>query len=169
MKRLGFSLFVVLLFSLSASAAEYAVITTEYGDIRIELYAEKAPQTVANFRKLARQGFYDGLSFHRVVPGFVVQGGDPLGNGTGGPGYDLPAEIDPQLKHLAGTVATARKGDQVNPQRRSSGSQFYICLAPQPHLDGGYTIFGQVVAGMEAVQRIKPGDRMQKVVVETAP
>ncbi|WP_305041445.1 peptidylprolyl isomerase [Geoalkalibacter sp.] len=152
-----------------AAAAEFAVIETEHGTIRIELHAEQAPQTVANFRKLAREGFYDGLSFHRVVPGFVVQGGDPLGNGTGGPGYDLPAEIHPSLKHQVGAVATARKGDRVNPERRSSGSQFYICLDPQPHLDGGYTIFGQVVEGMEVVRRIQAGDRMRKVSIATQP
>ena len=169
MKRVWLLLVMALLFSLPASAAEYAVISTDYGDIRIELYADKAPKTVANFQKLAREGFYDGLTFHRVVPGFVVQGGDPLGNGTGGPGYEVPAEISPDLKHLTGTVATARKGDQVNPKRRSSGSQFYICLAPQPHLDGGYTIFGQVVEGLELVPKIKMGDRMKKVTIQSAP
>lgn len=160
---------LLAVFAVPAAAKDFALIQTEHGTIRIELYAEKAPQTVANFRKLARDGFYDGLSFHRVVPGFVVQGGDPLGNGTGGPGYDLPAEIHPSLKHQVGAVATARKGDRVNPERRSSGSQFYICLEPQPHLDGGYTIFGQVVEGMEVVRRIQAGDRMQKVSIEGQP
>jgi len=144
-------------------AVEQAVIKTSYGEIVIQLHAEQAPKTVANFKKLASEGFYNGLSFHRVVPGFVVQGGDPAGNGTGGPGYTVEAEIDPTLKHLTGTVATARKGDRVNPQKRSSGSQFYICLAPQPHLDGGYTIFGQVIEGMEAVKKIRKGDQMLEV------
>lgn len=144
-------------------AAERAVITTKHGKITIELHEKQAPKTVANFKKLAREGFYNGLSFHRVVPGFVVQGGDPAGNGTGGPGYTVEAEIDPNLKHLTGTVATARKGDRVNPQKRSSGSQFYICLAPTPHLDGGYTIFGQVVEGMDAVKKVRKGDKMEKV------
>jgi len=144
-------------------AAERAVITTSYGEVVIALYDQQAPKTVANFKKLAREGFYNGLTFHRVVPGFVVQGGDPAGNGTGGPGYTVEAEIDPELKHLTGTVATARLGDRANPEKRSSGSQFYICLAPQPQLDGGYTIFGQVVEGMDKVEKIRKGDQMIKV------
>ncbi|MDO3378206.1 peptidylprolyl isomerase [Geoalkalibacter halelectricus] len=160
---------VVMALALPAAAEELAVISTDHGEIRIALHADKAPQTVENFIKLAREGFYDGLTFHRVVPGFVVQGGDPLGNGTGGPGYDIPAEIHPDLKHLTGTLATARKGDRVNPERRSSGSQFYICLAPQPQLDGDYTIFGQVVAGMEVVEKIQVGDRMNQVRIEGGP
>jgi len=152
-----------------ALAADFAVVTTQYGDIRIELYADKAPKTVANFVKLASEGFYDGLTFHRVIPGFVVQGGDPKGTGTGGPGYTIEAEIHPALKHVSGAVATARLGDQVNPQKRSSGSQFYICLAPQPHLDGEYTVFGQVVEGMDNVMKIRKGDRMEKVRIVSAP
>lgn len=151
-------------------AADTAIITTEHGDIKIELYSEKAPKTVANFKKLAQDGFYDDLTFHRVIPGFVVQGGDPKGNGTGGPGYTVEAEIDPSLKHVRGAVATARRGDRVNPERRSSGSQFYIVLAPQPHLDGAYTIFGQVIEGMDVVDQIAKGDRMQHVsIIEAAP
>ena len=167
MKRL--LLVAALLLSTVAVAwgADQAVITTRYGAITIALYADKAPKTVANFEKLARQGFYNGLTFHRVVPGFVVQGGDPKGNGSGGPGYDLPAEIDPHLKHLTGTVAMARLPDSVNPQRRSSGSQFYICLAPQPELDGKYTIFGRVVKGMDRVFKIRRGDRMEKVTIRS--
>lgn len=164
MKRV---LILLSLLSLAAPALarDYAVITTRHGDIKIELFTDKAPKTVANFKKLAREGFYDGLTFHRVIPRFVVQGGDPKGNGTGGPGYTIEAEIDPTLKHLTGTVAMARLGDTVNPQRRSSGSQFYICLAPQPQLDGGYTIFGQVVEGMNKVPEIVKGDKMEKVVI----
>ncbi|PLX99212.1 MAG: peptidylprolyl isomerase [Desulfuromonas sp.] len=157
------SLSLALLAGCSKHAAEQAVISTTHGDIVIELHEEQAPKTVANFKKLAREGFYNGLTFHRVVPGFVVQGGDPAGNGTGGPGYTVEAEIDPALKHLTGTVATARLGDRANPERRSSGSQFYICLAPQQHLDGGYTIFGQVIEGMDAVKNIRKGDKMEKV------
>jgi len=159
----GFFLFLLLSASTAMASGPQAVILTDHGEIHLELYEEQAPQTVANFRKLVEQDFYDGLSFHRVVPGFVVQGGDPAGNGTGGPGYDLPAEIDPQLKHRTGTLAMARKGDQVNPQRRSSGSQFYICLAPQPHLDGAYTIFGQVQEGMDAVRKVRAGDRILNI------
>lgn len=141
-----------------------ATIQTDKGDIVIRLYPDVAPKTVENFVKLARQGFYNGLTFHRVVPGFVIQGGDPVGDGSGGPGYTLDAEIS-SLSHITGTVAMARRPDEVNPERRSSGSQFYICLAPQPHLDGQYTIFGEVIQGMDTVLRITSGDVMRKVVI----
>ncbi len=141
----------------------YAIVNTDRGKIVIELYPAEAPKTVANFEKLARDGFYDKLTFHRVEPGFVVQGGDPAGNGTGGPGYELPAEISPSEKHVRGTVAMARRGDQVNPERKSSGSQFYICLAPAPFLDGQYTIFGGVVEGMNVVDKLKVGDHIQQI------
>ena len=141
----------------------YAILDTDRGTIVIELYPAVAPKTVANFEKLSKDGFYNNLTFHRVEPGFVVQGGDPQGNGMGGPGYDVPAEISPTEKHLRGTVAMARKGDQVNPERKSSGSQFYICLAPAPFLDGQYTSFGGVVEGMNVVDQIKVGDHIKKV------
>jgi peptidyl-prolyl cis-trans isomerase B (cyclophilin B) len=159
------SMLLLLLAAGPALTREYALIDTRHGQIKMELYPDKAPKTVANFKKLANEGFYDGLTFHRVVPGFVAQGGDPQGNGAGGPGYTIDAEIHPALKHIPGAVATARLGDQVNPQKRSSGSQFYICLAPAAHLDGGYTIFGQVVNGMDTVLKITKGDRMEKVVI----
>jgi len=140
-----------------------AVITLESGaEIRIEFYPQDAPKTVENFVTLARKGFYNGLSFHRVVPGFVVQGGDPKGNGTGGPGYQIKAEFS-QRKHLRGTLAMARSQDPD-----SAGSQFYITYGPQPHLDGSYTVFGQVVAGMEHVDAIKQGDRMRTVAIAEA-
>jgi peptidyl-prolyl cis-trans isomerase B (cyclophilin B) len=141
----------------------YATLDTDKGTIVIELYPAVAPKTVANFEKLSKDGFYNNLTFHRVEPGFVVQGGDPQGNGMGGPGYDVPAEISPTEKHLRGTLAMARKGDQVNPERKSSGSQFYICLAPAPFLDGQYTTFGGVVEGMNVVDQIKVGDHIKKV------
>ena len=141
----------------------YATLDTDRGTIVIELYPAVAPKTVANFEKLSKDGFYNNLTFHRVEPGFVVQGGDPQGNGMGGPGYDIPAEISPTEKHLRGTLAMARKGDQVNPERKSSGSQFYICLAPAPFLDGQYTTFGGVVEGMDVVDQIKVGDHIKKV------
>jgi cyclophilin family peptidyl-prolyl cis-trans isomerase len=147
------------------NTGHYATLETDRGNIVIELYPSVAPKTVANFEKLSKDGFYNNLTFHRVEPGFVVQGGDPSGNGTGGPGYELPAEISPTEKHLRGTVAMARKGDQVNPERKSSGSQFYICLAPAPFLDNQYTIFGGVVEGMEVVDKIKVGDHIKKVVL----
>ncbi len=145
----------------------YAILDTDRGEIVVELYATEAPKTVANFEKLSKDGFYNKLTFHRVEPGFVVQGGDPAGNGTGGPGYELPAEISPTEKHLRGTLAMARKGDQFNPDRKSSGSQFYICLAPAPFLDGQYTVFGGVVEGMNAVDQIKVGDHIKKVTLSS--
>ncbi len=147
----------------------YAIIDTEHGSVVIELYPAVAPKTVANFEKLVNKGFYNGLTFHRVVDGFVVQGGDPNGDGSGGPGYEIVAEINPNEKHLRGTVATARTGDDVNPERKSSGSQFYICLAPQPGLDGQYTIFGGVVKGMSVVDQIKVGDHMKKITLSSKP
>src|SRR2546427_4011944 len=123
-----------------------AVIVMEKGgEIQIELFPEDAPKTVESFIALSKKGFYDGLTFHRVEPGFVAQGGDPKGDGTGGPGYTLKAEFNPR-KHVRGTVAMARA---QNPD--SAGSQFYICFAPAPSLGGKYTVFGQVVKGMDVV------------------
>ena len=134
------------------------VITLDNGnEIRMEFYPDDAPKTVENFVTLAKKGFYNGLVFHRVVPDFVVQGGCPQGNGTGGPGYTIKAEFNKQ-QHLRGTVAMARS---QSPD--SAGSQFYICYGPTPHLDGNYTVFGRVVSGMEHVDRIKQGDRMKTV------
>lgn len=141
--------------------AYQATIATEKGDIVVALDADAAPQTVNNFVFLAREGFYDGLTFHRVVPDFVVQGGDPLGSGTGGPGYTLPAEIE--LDHVKGAIAMARRGDDVNPLRESSGSQFYITLEETPNLDGAYTVFGQVVEGMDVVESIAQGDVIETI------
>ena len=138
-----------------------ATISTDKGEIVVQLDVKAAPQTVNNFVFLAREGFYDGLTFHRVEPKFVIQGGDPLGNGTGGPGYTVPAEI--KLPHGEGAIAMARRGDQVNPTRASSGSQFYITLAPTPFLDGGYTAFGRVIAGMEVVKSISIGDFIETI------
>ena len=140
------------------------VITLENGnEIRLELYPGDAPKTVENFVTLAKKGFYNNLTFHRVVPNFVVQGGCPKGNGTGGPGYTIPAEFNKQ-KHVRGTVAMARSQDPD-----SAGSQFYICYGPTPHLDGSYTVFGKVVSGMEHVDKIQQGDRMTSVrIVEDA-
>jgi cyclophilin family peptidyl-prolyl cis-trans isomerase len=129
------------------------------GRIVIEFYPEDAPNTVDNFIKLANKGFYDGLTFHRVEPGFVVQGGCPLGTGYGGPGYTIKAEFNSR-KHLTGTVAMAR-----GPDPDSAGSQFYICLAPAPFLDGEYTVFGQTIEGMDLVKGIVKGDVMKKVTI----
>jgi cyclophilin family peptidyl-prolyl cis-trans isomerase len=131
----------------------------------IELDESAAPETVANFEKLLRHKFYKGLKVHRVIPHMLVQMGDPLTRftdrsrvGTGGPGYTLPPEI--HLRHTAGAVAMSRLGDKVNPARRSSGSQFYICLKPMPELDGQYTVFGHVTDGMEVLEELslEPAD-----------
>jgi peptidyl-prolyl cis-trans isomerase B (cyclophilin B) len=148
---------------IDTSKTYIATISTAKGDIVVQLDASAAPLTVNNFVFLAEQGFYDGLTFHRVEPGFVIQGGDPTGTGAGGPGYTVPAEI--QLPHVEGAIAMARRGDQVNPDRASSGSQFYITLAPTPFLDEGYTAFGHVIEGMEVVQAIAIGDVIEKMTI----
>jgi cyclophilin family peptidyl-prolyl cis-trans isomerase len=140
-----------------------ATIKTAKGAIVAELYPKDAPQHVNNFVFLARDGFFNNLTFHRVVAGFVIQGGDPLGTGTGGPGYNIPPEI--KAKHTNGALAMARQGGpaQTTP---SSGSQFYITLAPQPGLDGQYTVFGQVTSGLEVVAKIAIGDVIHSVTIE---
>lgn len=127
------------------------------GRVRIELYVDQAPNTVDNFLRLVDNGFYNGLRFHRVVPNFVVQAGDPKADGTGGPGWTIKFERN-NLPHLEGTLAMARKQDLD-----SAGSQFYICLTPQPHLDGQYCAFGQVVEGMDVVRTIRAGDVIRSI------
>ncbi|MCX8006801.1 MAG: peptidylprolyl isomerase [Coriobacteriia bacterium] len=145
---------------------EVAVIETRKGEIRIAFYPDDAPNHVASFIELCESGFYDGTTFHRVEPGFVVQGGDPNSKtgagpvGTGGPGWRLKAEFN-NRPHLEGTVAMARAKDPD-----SAGSQFYICLAPAPFLDGKYTVFGHVIDGMDVVKAIVPGDEMVSVRIE---
>lgn len=141
-----------------------AVLHTSKGEIVCELMSKKAPLSVTNFVSLAKEGFYNGLTFHRVVPSFVIQGGDPEGTGQGGPGYTLPAEIG--LPHAKGALAWARLPDQVNPEKRSSGSQFYITLEEVPYLDGEYTVFGQTIKGFEVVKSIKPGDKISKIEIQ---
>jgi len=129
------------------------VIETGLGNIEVELRPDKAPLTCENFANLVNDGYYDGLTFHRVIPNFMIQGGCPLGTGTGGPGYTVPAEIT-DLKHTLGALACARQSDQVNPKKASSGSQFYITDTETPHLDGQYTVFGYTVKGIEVVKQI---------------
>ncbi len=141
-----------------------ATIKTAKGDIVVELNAQAAPQTVNNFIYLAQNGFYDGLTFHRVEPGFVIQGGDPLGNGTGGPGYDIPPEI--KLPHVDGAIAMARQGGPPE-STPSSGSQFYITIGAQPNLDNNYTVFGVTIRGQEVVRAIQVGDVIQRIDVTT--
>lgn len=144
---------------------EVAVIETSHGTIIFEFFPLVAPIHAMNFKKLASVGFYDSTTFHRIVPGFVIQGGDilsrddnPSNDGTGSTGYTLPAEFG--KKHLRGAVAAARMADQVNPRKESSGCQFYICLADHPFLDkAGYTVFGQVIKGLDVVDKIARVDR----------
>lgn len=149
----------------------FAILKTEKGDIRIQLFADKAPKTVNNFVFLARQGFYDNTTFHRVIPGFMAQGGDPTGTGSGGPGYQFADEFHPDLKHDSeGILSMANAGPNTN------GSQFFITYAPQPHLDGHHAVFGKVVSGMDVLQALTPrdprtnptfsGDRLLTVVIE---
>jgi peptidyl-prolyl cis-trans isomerase B (cyclophilin B) len=141
-----------------------AVITLDNGnEIQLEFFPQDAPKTVENFVTLAKKGFYDNLTFHRVVPGFVVQGGCPKGTGTGGPGYTVPAEFNAN-KHVRGSLAMARSQDPD-----SAGSQFYITYGAQPHLDNNYTVFGKVTSGMEHVDRIRQGDRMKSIRVTEQP
>jgi cyclophilin family peptidyl-prolyl cis-trans isomerase len=136
-----------------------AQLVTTKGIIAIELFAEDAPMTVQNFLALARKGFFNNVSFHRVVPNFVIQGGDPRGDGNGGPGYQIRCEIN-MRPYVRGSVGMALSG------KDTGGSQFFICHSPQPHLDGGYTVFGQVLEGMDVVDKITRGDLIEKVVVE---
>ncbi|MEA2081218.1 MAG: peptidylprolyl isomerase [Elusimicrobiota bacterium] len=140
-----------------------AELMTEKGVIVLKMFPGEAPLTVKNFVKLSKKGFYNGLTFHRVVKDVIVQGGDPSGNGSGGPGYTLSPEISRKLKHVPGTVSMARRPDSVNPGRRSSGSQFYICLSSAPRLDGDYTIFGEVTQGLDIAGRLSPGDKIIRV------
>jgi len=135
-----------------------ANIETAKGNIVVELFDGDAPSTVANFETLINKGYYDGLTFHRVVPGFVIQGGCPKGTGTGGPGYTIKCEINPN-KHLRGALSMAHAG------KDTGGSQFFICLGDFPHLDGVHTVFGKVLEGMDVVDSIAPGDKMNKVTV----
>jgi cyclophilin family peptidyl-prolyl cis-trans isomerase len=137
-----------------------AVMVTHAGNIKFKFYTNDAPQTVNRIIELINKGFYNGLTFHRVVPGFVIQGGDPVGNGTGGSGQKIKAEFN-NRKHVEGALAMARAADP-----NSADSQFYICLGTLPHLDHNYTIFGQVVEGMEIVKMLKVGDKMVSFTIQ---
>ncbi|MEA3310990.1 MAG: peptidylprolyl isomerase, partial [candidate division WOR-3 bacterium] len=138
---------------------EKATIETNKGAIVIKLYSNDAPNTVRNFIRLAESGFYDGLIWHRYEPGFVLQGGDPLGSGSGNPGYNIPFEAN-ERKHELGAVGMAR-GQDLN----SAGCQFYICLSPQPGLDGGYVVFAKTVEGMDVVNELRRGDSIVKITI----
>jgi peptidyl-prolyl cis-trans isomerase B (cyclophilin B) len=135
-----------------------ATMETDRGIIDLELYPEHAPTTVNNFVFLARQGFYDGVSFHRVIKDFMIQGGDPTGTGTGGPGYSFEDEVrNNPLTHETGVISMANAGPNTN------GSQFFITHSPQPHLNGKHTVFGKVVEGQDVVNAIRQGDAITRI------
>ena len=137
-----------------------ATLETNKGTIELTLYPEYAPKTVNNFVFLAHDGFYDGLTFHRVISNFMIQGGDPSGNGTGGPGYSFEDETRGNpLTHEIGVISMANAGPNTN------GSQFFITHSPQPHLNGKHTVFGKVTKGMDVVNAIRQGDIMKKVTI----
>jgi peptidyl-prolyl cis-trans isomerase B (cyclophilin B) len=140
-----------------------ATISTNRGDIVLELFEDQVPKTVANFEKLAKKGFYDGLKFHRVIDDFMIQGGCPKGTGTGGPGYQFADEFHPELKHSGpGILSMANSGPNTN------GSQFFITHVATPWLDGKHSVFGRVIEGQEVVDAIKQGDKMGKVTISEA-
>ncbi len=142
------------------TSKEYiATIETEKGDLVLELFASDAPNTVNNFVFLAREGFYDGTTFHRVIPGFMAQGGDPTGTGSGGPGYVFADEFS-QRSHVTGALSMANAGPNTN------GSQFFITYAPQPHLDGKHSVFGQLIEGMDVLESIESGDTIKRIKIE---
>jgi len=139
-----------------------AVIETDKGTIKFELHEDLAPITTANFIELADRKFYDGLNFHRVEPGFVIQGGCPMGNGMGSSDKKIPLEVSPNLKHgEAGAVAMARSNDP-----NSASCQFYITLGPTPVLDGNYAVFGRVTEGLDVVRQIRVGDKISSVTIQ---
>lgn len=140
-----------------------ATIETNRGDIVVELAPQHAPKTVNNFVFLANQGYYDGVTFHRVISNFMIQGGDPTGTGRGGPGYKFEDETRGNpLKHESKVISMANAGPNTN------GSQFFITHAPQPHLDGKHTVFGKVTEGADVVDAIRQGDTMNKVTISEA-
>ncbi len=141
---------------------QFAIIETEKGTMKVELYTDETPGTVENFVKLSKSGFYDGLTFHRVIPGFVIQGGCPDGTGAGGPGYHIKCETSaPRQYHDRGVLSMAHAG------RNTGGSQFFICHNRQntQHLDGAHTCFGQVVEGIDIVDDIRPGDLILSIAI----
>lgn len=143
--------------SVELKGDEIAVIKTNKGEFKVELYVKDAPKTVENFVKLSLLGFYDGLTFHRYVENFVIQGGDPTGTGFYGCGYNIPLEISDK-KHVKGALGIARAKDP-----NSGSSQFYITLRPTPHLDGKYTVFGRVIEGMNVVMELRKGDKIKRI------
>ncbi len=151
-----------------------ATFDTDKGLIVIELFDVEAPKTVANFEKLANSGYYNGVAFHRVIPDFMVQGGDPTGTGRGGPGYEIECELHPSRKHGKGALSMAHKGQCKHDKASGAklggictgGSQFFITHGPTPHLDGVHTVFGQVTKGQDVVDKIAQGDKIKTLKVQ---
>ncbi len=135
-------------------------LQTSKGNIVLKLTEDETPNTVANFISLAEKGFYNGVTFHRVIPDFMVQGGCPLGTGTGGPGYVIADEFSPRLRHTRGVISMANAGPNTG------GSQFFITHVPCPHLDGKHAVFGKVTSGMEVVDKVQKGDKIIQVTVD---
>jgi peptidyl-prolyl cis-trans isomerase B (cyclophilin B) len=168
MRKILIGLLMPILIVISASSGEcmdlHATIQTMKGKIEVELFADKAPITVANFVNLSDRGFYDGLTFHRVIQNFMIQGGDPSGDGTGGPGYKFQDEFDDSLKHSGpGILSMANAGPGTN------GSQFFITHVATPWLDGKHTVFGKVTTGQDLVNQIVKGDRIVSIKVKGDP
>lgn len=137
-----------------------ATIKTNKGDLTLDLFASDVPKTVNNFVFLAREGFYNGTTFHRVIAGFMAQGGDPTGTGMGGPGYSFADEFSPQRTHVTGALSMANAGPNTN------GSQFFITYAPQPHLNGKHSVFGQLTSGTDVLQKIVSGDTIISITIQ---
>ncbi len=151
---------ILAMTSTATAASLTCTLETDKGKIDLELAADKAPVTVASFVNLVQRGYYDGVTFHRVVPGFVIQGGDPEGSGRGGPGYQFEDEFSPDLRHSsAGILSMANAGPGTN------GSQFFITLDATPHLDSRHSVFGKVTGGMDVVKNIRQGDRIVKATI----
>lgn len=141
---------------------KYAIILTNKGAMHFELFGSDAPQNVTNFATLANEGFYQGLTFHRVIPNFVAQGGCPIGNGCGGPGYSIKCEVQNNPhKHIKGALSMAHAG------RDTGGSQFFICFTSLPHLDGEHTVFGQIIdeSSMEVLDNIRGNDVIEEIII----
>ena len=175
MKMLALALSLTLLTLAASAFADPAApappqgsvvkLATNKGDITVEIFDKDAPITAGNFDLLVKAKFFDGVIFHRVVPGFVIQGGDPTGTGSGGPGWAIPLEVKPELKHARGVLSMARTQDP-----NSAGSQFFVCLddGTAQQLNMQYAVFGKVLTGMDVVDKIVVGDKMLKVTLEQA-
>ena len=147
---------------LDATKKYSATIETSKGNLELELYAADVPNTVNNFVFLAREGFYDNTTFHRVIPGFMAQGGDPTGTGAGGPGYRFADEFTAHT-HVAGALSMANAGPDTN------GSQFFICYEPQPHLNGRHSVFGLLLSGMDVLKSLVNGDAIKSITIQESP